>query len=146
MVSVRQATVADLGQFKIRLEDDREVWSIARMTGKEALRQSAVHSTDCYIAEDQGRTLCLFGCIPYGKGASFWMLFPKDIGKLPMSFFRKAEPVVAELLLKYEVLTSYVHQDNAFIIRLSQLMGFSVDDAKPYGVDEELFHRVYKRR
>lgn len=146
MVSVRNATLEDIHQFRISTGDEREIWSIARMTGKEGLRQSAIYSTDCYIAEYNGKTICLFGCIPYGSGASFWMLFPKDIGKLPMSFFRQAQPVVDQLLIKYGYLVSHVHQNNHFILKLSKWMGFTVDEANPYGIDGELFHLVHKRR
>jgi hypothetical protein len=146
LIAVRAATLDDVQRFQLSEQDDKECWSVLRVSGREGLQRSVARSADCYIAEEQGQAVCLFGCIPTGPGASFWLLFPAGIEKLPMSFFRTAQPVIDELLEKYEYLVNYAHVDKLFIIRLSKWLGFTVNDPQPYGHDGELFHCVWKRR
>lgn len=146
MVSVRKATFEDAHRFPLSDQDNKECWSVLRMTGKEGLKRTVSRSSDCYIAEDRGKVVCLFGCIPTGSGASFWLLFPAGIERLPMTFFRLAQPVIEELLEKYQYLVNYAHKDKHFIIRLSKWLGFTVNKPQPYGYDGELFHCVWKRR
>jgi hypothetical protein len=144
MLNVKKATIEDLNNFIVRADDSQEIWSLARMDGKEALVLSFNNSSECYIAEYNDKVVCMYGCVPDGLGASFWLLFTPDISDLPMSFFRKARIVIDELLTRYEYIMNYAHQDKDFIIRLSKWLGFTVDDAKPYGIDRVLFHRIYK--
>lgn len=146
MVNVRKAYFRDIEAFQLRPEDVREAYSLARADGKEALERSFFASSEAYIVEVGNEVICVFGCVPLEKGATFWILFAPAVTGLPISFFRAAKPVIDDILIRYEYIKNYAHQDKVFILKLGKWLNFTIEPARPYGINQEPYHCMYKRR
>lgn len=145
MVNIRVATKADVDSFVLRVEDIKEAWTIARADGDVALVATYHASKECWVAEIDSVVVCVFGCVPEGEGAYFWVLFT-TIETLPLSFFRRARTFIDETLGRYSFIKNYAHHEKTFIIKLGRWLGFTVDEARPYGEDQELYHCIHKER
>lgn len=146
MVSKRAATLADVQGFKLRQEDIEEIWASTRLNAADALRASFDASEECWAGEMDGEVFCIFGCVPTVDGGNLWMLFADGLKSLPLTFYRQSRQHLCYMLAKYGYLSNHVDARNSFIIGWVKWLGFTVEDAKPYGADGQPFHRFYKRR
>ncbi len=135
MVNVRSATIDDIAGMcsKLRAEDVEEAKIIAGSDIKAVLRASFYASNECYVALTDEKTACIFGCIPDGNGASFWMIFSADVQYLPPSFFRQSKVVLARLLDKYKRLHNYTNIKNKFILKWLKWLEFTIESPSAFG-------------
>lgn len=152
MYIVRQATADDAAALVagMRKADAEEVWAGWRQTPEEAVRVSLAGSRDplAGLAPD-GRLLCLFGVTGstvLSDTAAPWMLGTDELPKHAMAFLRVSRSWTRLIKEEYSMLENFVDMRNRLAVRWLRWLGFTVEEARPFGPGQLPFHRFTWRR
>lgn len=74
-----------------------------------------------------------------------WLMTTGAIEKLPKTYLREARREAREMLACFPVLQNWVHAEYTSAVKFVRLMGFDVEEAKPFGPTGALFHRFEMR-
>lgn len=127
----------------MRQADADEVWAAAHFTPIEALLVSLETSLDAKAGLVDGRVLCMFGVGQMSLISDTgipWMLGSEELPDYAIAFLRRNKEYVAEISTKYRLLLNYVDARNTMSIRWLDWLGFEVEDAAPFGVEDMPFH------
>jgi len=69
-----------------------------------------------------------------------WLLSSKSLPKHAKAFLRRNKEYIDEELGNFGLLMNYVDARNKVSIRWLKWLGFSFDEAAPYGMDQRPFH------
>lgn len=131
----------------MRQADVAEIWASNMNTPIEALRQGLKASKLTAIVTIDDTPCVMLGltesCILTGAGVP-WLLGTDLALKHRSQFMKLAPPVIAEMMTVCPYLYNYVHCDNKVSINWLSRLGFTIEDAQPYGVNGELFHKFHK--
>ena len=149
-IKVRKSESKDIAYLAqhMRKCDVDEVWAAAHKTPEEALREGMDHSIYCRTCEN-GNPILMFGIVPHsicGHSASVWMLSTDDIEKIKIKFLRHNKEYLDEMLCYYSRLENFVHSKNTKSVQWLKCLGATIEEARPYGVDQELYHHFYFER
>lgn len=134
--------VTDLSQI-MRDSDVAEIYASHHHTPAEALRISMASSMISLTIEDKGKIVGMFGICPeylLGKRATIWFLGSDRLHKIEKRFLRNSRMFIDFFLSHYPYLENYTHTENKKAIKWLKFLGADMQQAKPYGIEGELFH------
>jgi hypothetical protein len=132
----------------LRAEDKAEVEAATGWSVEAVLRRSIAASSHVTIAEYEGEPVAVFGLVPISLAsgtAAPWLLGTDALGALRCSLTRLARLYVSEALRLYPVLVNHVDARNAASVKLLRWLGFSIEEAQPFGARGLPFHRFELR-
>jgi hypothetical protein len=136
--SVVPATIDHAREMAPRLRepDVAEIWATAGMAALDHLEYAVAVSVSALAWIVEGEVACLFGvCAPALIGAVGhpWLLSTGLVARHPMPFLRRYRPYLAQLLMLYPSLVSYIDARYATAVRWVRWMGFTVSAPMPFG-------------
>lgn len=130
---------------RMRIGDSHELHALG-MTAQEGARISLRESLYARTVFVDGEMAAMFGL-----GGSFisrdgqpWLLTTPAIERVPFAFARVGRQLVAEMLTHKPFLWNYVTAEYHAAVRLLEILGFTVDDPRPFGPAGVPFRRFWK--
>lgn len=131
----------------MRQADREEVAASHGHTPKQAVTRSFAVSDKCWTCLADGEPVCIWGVHTCGSMLSMigapWLLGTDKVKDIRMFFLRNSARYVEEMKKNYNLLENYVDAKNTLSKAWLRWLGFQFDQAEPYGVDGQLFHRFY---
>ncbi len=128
----------------MRKADREEIIASSWRAPYEALRDSVSRSSFAVVVEIDGVPVTILGLVVHdilsGCGVP-WLLSSEHALKHKRQFLELSPPAIQEMLSICPKLVNYVHSENKISIRWLKWLGFVIEDAKPVGVNGEMFHR-----
>ena len=110
----------------------------------EAARRSVAQSLLCWSAFEGDKLICILGCAPIslvsGIGSP-WMLGTPLLDKHSRILVRVTPRYIGTMLKAFPHLVNYVHTHNHTSKRWLRRIGFTLEEAAPFGALGEAFHR-----
>lgn len=133
----------------MREADRREVFASSGFGAESALRASFNASEECYVGLVDDVPVCIFGVVRASllsrKGIP-WMLGTPDLETHAMTLLRVSRRVMKAWKTRFDRLENHVDARNTKSIQWLRWLGFTIHDAKPYGVFGHPFHHfTYER-
>lgn len=131
----------------LREADRNECAALGR--DDRAVQRAALAAFETMAGRIDGVPICLFGIgLPsiIGSLARPWMLGTEAVVDNPIVFLKHSKRVVAGWIAEYPILENWVDERNHVSIAWLRWLGFTIDDAAPYGLRGEPFHRFSMRR
>jgi len=143
MVNIREANIDDAYYLtdKLRQADLDECLASHGVNGDQAILLSYNNSTVTYVAEIDGVVICMFGVVKYADGGYPWLLGTDLMSTIPVTFLKQSRKYIYGFLKEFKHLENYVDARNSLSIQWLKWLGFHMEDPKPYGMNQELFHR-----
>lgn len=133
----------------MRPADVEEVWASNHHTPLEALAKGWAVSDFSAVVTHDGVPLVMLGVVKgdilTGSGV-VWLLGTNEALKHRRIFLEQTRGVLDELLSICPRLHNYVHTENKTSVRWLKHIGFTIEDAVPYGPDGEMFHPFHLER
>lgn len=145
-IKIREAKTSDVEHLlkSIRPLDVYEAESATGKPIKDVLLEHVNTLDDCMVGLIDGEVCAMFGCAQVTNGSGMpWFLASEEAFKNPFLFMSMAKVHVDTWRNDYSYLYNYVHANNKRAIKMLDHLGFKLDEKKPYGVKEDLFHRFY---
>ncbi len=133
----------------MREADKQEVWATRHYTPLEALEKSVAHTPDPRTVLANGKIVCMFGV---GRVTLLsttgipWMLGSDLVESHSIPFLRRSLDYRDAMLDIYTVLKNYVDERNVLAIRWLRWLGFTIEPAEPFGVEQRPFHAFHQER
>ena len=149
-IKVRKSESKDVGHIAkhMRASDVHEIFASDHKTPEQALKEGMEKSI--YVRTIQNSVpIAVFGICPthiLGDKATIWCLGTDDIDKMKITFLRHNKEYLDEMLSYYPRLENFVHSKNTKSIQWLRFLGATIEEAKPYGAEQELFHRFFFER
>lgn len=129
-----------------RQADINEFYAASRSTPTEAMRDGLRVSSFAWSAFINNEPVAMFGVAPLstlsGVGVP-WLVSTRNIDKYKKEFLRPCKRYVDLMLSVFPELENYVAADNVRAISWLKYLGFSFDEAIPYGIYQQPFNRFY---
>lgn len=96
-----------------------------------------------------GRVITIFGVAPgsmIGGNGIPWLVGTDDLQRYQRTFLRRCRNVVNAMLTVYPYLENYVDERNRVAKAWLHWLGFTLEEARPYGVAGLPFHRFHMER
>jgi hypothetical protein len=71
-----------------------------------------------------------------------WLLGTDGLSKMSKFFLKASKPILEEMKKGFSSLSNYVDARYIKAVRWLRWLGFNIEPAKPFGVKQELFHRI----
>lgn len=108
----------------------------------DGTRESFWLSSVARTALIDGRVAAMWGVVPAdGYGRPWLLTAPPCLAVSPLRFARVYSEEAREMLHRFRKLENYVDAGYTGAVRLLQIAGFTLDEAKPYGMMGALFRR-----
>lgn len=133
----------------MRQEDIDEIWASHHSTPIDALMNGWKISDRSMIVVVNNEPCVMIGLVIRDilSGAGIpWLLGTENALKYKRCFLTQVPAVINEMLDICPRLFNYVHIKNKVSIRWLKRIGFTFDEALPYGCDNELFHKFHLER
>ncbi len=147
--AIDMATAADVVELgpNLRAADVEEVRAASGFGAIDALGRSFDFSTHVWVVRDiGGHPLALWGVGPLslveGRGCP-WLLASDAFEALGADIARLSRPLLAGMRELYPRLENHVDTRHAKSVRWLQWLGFTIEPASPWGVENRPFHRVW---
>jgi len=149
-IKVRDSVEEDIEFLSSRLKktDVDEVFASNHVSPEEALRHGMDTSIYCRTAEN-GQPFMMFGLYTdnvISDRANIWMLSSDYIKSIPIKFVRQSRLFIKDMLEWYPYLENYVDARNKESIAWLKWLGATIEDPKPYGIEQRPFHHFYFKR
>ena len=129
--------------------DKREMWALANVSPHEAISECLRVSRDTKTGLADGRVVCMFGIIPPSTILSDlhtpWLLGTNLLPRHAKTFLRLSRKYFAGMKGATPHMVNYVDARHTAAKRWLSWLGFTLDPAKPYGVEGLPFHRFEMR-
>lgn len=107
-----------------------------------ALMISYEQSKICYTVKVDDCAVGMFGLnSQVEEGVLIWMIATDDLTKIQRRFVRNSRAFISEALSNFKQVYNYVDARNQDTINWLKWLGASFEEAEPYGVNGESFHR-----
>ena len=127
-----------------RQADREEMLACASATVAECLCVGLGQSLRAWVIESGGMPLAAVGDALAGIGIGVpWMVTTDHIASDPRGFLRASKAVLAEMLQRHHQLINYVDARNVAAVRWLAWLGFTIDEAVPYGPQGLPFHKFH---
>jgi hypothetical protein len=144
------STIEHVNQLaeNIRLEDLEEIYLLSGRDARTVIKKSFIASRDAMSAfDDNDHTLlAMFGVKPYSLSsdvASPWFLTTEHRrNRYSKELLRGSRAAIGYWKNEYSMLENYVDARYTQAVRWVKWLGFTVEDAKPMGPFDYLFHRI----
>lgn len=131
----------------MRAADVAEVWAGWRHTPRQAVERSLAVSRDAsYAGLADNVPFCVFGvgvATALSSVGSPWLLGTDDLPRHAEAFLRGSRAFVGHARNEYSRLENYVDARNAVAVRWLRWLGFTVEEAVPFGPDRLPFHKFW---
>ena len=131
----------------MREVDKREIWASHKSRPLESLVRSLKKSSDARTGRVDGEIAIMFGVCPHtlvSDHASIWMLGTDLLAQHSVRFLRECSNGIADISGKFRKIENYCDARNTTTLRWLDWLGFTIEEAQPYGVYEMPFHHFYK--
>lgn len=145
-VEIRDVEEGDIAVLvrNMREHDKMEVNAATHMGLRNAVQTSVIMSTYSKTGLVNGELVCMWGVCPIsllsGSGSP-WMLGTDLITEKQRIFLRRSKPWLDDIRKDYKYLENFVDARNTMSIKWLKWLGFEMDEAEPYGVHGEPFHK-----
>jgi hypothetical protein len=138
---------ADCLGRRLRAADVEEIRAASGLAPAEALRRSYELSSHVWtVRGDDGRPIALWGVGPLslieGRGCP-WLLAADAFETLGPGIARLSRPLLAAMRDLYPRLENHIDARHTKAVRWLSWLGFTIDPAKPWGVEGRPFHRFW---
>ena len=128
-----------------------EIWSLLHKDGLSGIQASVRSSTMAWTGLDRdGNPVAIFGVRTagiFGEDEGYpWLVCREDIASMRIAFLRTFRTVVGMMLEIFGSLSGYIDARNGELIKMCEWAGFTVEEAKPFGMDGLPFHRIVIKR
>ena len=144
---VRPATLEDADEMapNMRESDQAELEACTGHSPKRALRDSIKCTESPLVGVADGEIGCIYGVAVFDTQpytGVIWLLGTSLIATHSLTFLRHSRNWVREVQGsgKYKYIGNYVHGENQASIDWLRWLGFTIEEAEPYGARRELFH------
>ena len=127
---------------RLRVLDLEEMWAQGlgpHTVLRRSLRGSLWART--YFIDGEAGAIMGLGGTAIGDLGAPWLLTTALVERIPVTFVKQAKLIVAEMLQQKPRLENHVLASYRGACRLLQILGFTLDEAKPYGPNSILFRR-----
>jgi hypothetical protein len=113
------------------------------------LEKSIAVSKDIWAAqeEDNQDAICIFGIAPIGglltPVAAPWLIGTDRVGAHASALIRASRKYILSVRERYPTLVNFVDSRNTDSIKYLKALGFTLDEAQPFGAAELPFHRFH---
>jgi hypothetical protein len=147
---VTPTTCAHVAELSLTISpvDRAEIWAAGHVTpwGAITMGYRGSRDTKTFLADDQ--VMCIYGVgvpQPLVQHGVPWMLSTGKLWQHGVHFARGSAAWMTEAKALYTELVNYVDARNTRARRWLSWLGFTIEEAKPYGPDNALFHRFVWR-
>ena len=131
----------------MRKVDINEIYASSGVRPLEALVKAVESSGICSTWLVNNEIICMFGVVRYtmlSDKASIWMLGTDLLPDHSTHFLRGCGPEFIRLSQGFVRLDNWCDARNKVTLRWLKWLGFTIEEAKPYGVYDMPFHYFYK--
>lgn len=144
-IVVRRSKLEDAKRLAPLLSknDIHEAWAINHSKPLEALERGLDKSIFALTIENKRNIVGMLGIIPdeiLGNKACIWFLASDELKDIGRVFLSNAKGIIDILLSYYPYLYNYVHIKNDKSILWMKWCGFKIEEPKPVGIENEMFH------
>jgi hypothetical protein len=145
-VEIRDVEEGDIAVLvrNMREHDKMEVNAATHMGIRNAVQTSVIMSTYSKTGLVNDELVCMWGVCPIsllsGSGSP-WMLGTDLITEKQRIFLRRSKPWLDDIRKDYRYLENFVDARNVMSIKWLKWLGFEMDEAEPYGIHGEPFHK-----
>ena len=128
----------------MREHDKQEVNAATRMGLWNAVETSVNLSSYSKTGLVNDELVCMWGVCPISllsSSGSPWMLGTDLIEKKQRVFLRRSKPWLDDIRKDYKYLENFVDARNVLSVKWLKWLGFEMDEAEPYGIHGEPFHK-----
>ncbi len=114
----------------------------------EGLLKAVKNSDVCRTGRANGEIACMFGVAAHtmvSDRASIWMLGTDLLNAHSIRFLRECHKGIIDISKGLIFLENWCDARNKLTLRWLQWLGFTIEEAEPYGVYEMPFHHFYKK-
>lgn len=130
----------------VRQADCDECWSAGLVTVRTALEISLEHATLARTWLVDGVPAAMGGITGMRDGATIWLITTELVETHRRAFVVHALAAFQKERAGFDLLYNFVDARNRRAIQWLRWMGFTLDDAKPYGPMGQPFHFFWWRR
>ena len=146
---VREARLEDafLMAHRMRKIDVQEVWASSRSRPLEALVNSIKESERARTGLVDGEIACMFGVCRknlMGDEGVIWLLGTDLLKKHAIKFLRENKKEIVDISSKFTIIENYCDSRNKVTLKWLRWLGFTIEEAQPYGIYNLPFHHFYK--
>ena len=146
---IRDATLEDALSMahRMRSVDVQEIWASSRERPLEGLVKTIKGSERSRAGLVNGEVACMFGICRknlIGNAGIIWMLGTDLLKDHGLRFLRENKKEISRLSVEFSTLENYCDARNTTTIKWLRWLGFTIEDAQPYGVYNMPFHHFYK--
>jgi len=145
-IEIRDVEPGDIDMLveNMRKHDIQEVNAATRMGIRNAVKTSVNLSSYSKTGLVNDELVCMWGVCPIslisGSGSP-WMLGTDLINEKQRIFLRRSKPWLDDIRKDYRYLENFVDERNVMSIKWLKWLGFEMDEAEPYGIHGEPFHK-----
>ena len=145
-IEIREVEEADIDLLveNMREHDVQEVNAATNMGIENAVKTSVKLSSYSKTGLVNDELVCMWGVCPIslisGSGSP-WMLGTDLIEKKQRVFLRRSKPWLDDIRKDYRYLENFVDARNVLSVKWLKWLGFEMDEAEPYGIHGEPFHK-----
>lgn len=145
-IEIRDVEEGDIAVLvrNMRDHDIQEVNAATHMGIRNAVKTSVDLSSYSKTGLVNDELVCMWGVCPIsllsGSGSP-WMLGTDLIKKKQRIFLRRSKPWLDDIRKDYRYLENFVDARNTLSIKWLKWLGFEMDEAEPYGIHGEPFHK-----
>ena len=128
--------------------DVAEVWAAMHKTPEEALEISKTASRETWAGRVHGEAVCVFGIsqrMILDYAGTPWLLGTPEIQDHPRAFLSASRRWVQLKMRDFTILENFVDVRHTRAVRWLGWLGFTLEDPKPYGLDNLPFHHFYMK-
>ena len=145
-IEIRDVEDGDISVLvrNMREHDKQEVNAATKMGLRNAVSTSVKMATYAKTGLVNDELVCMWGVCPISLISSSgcpWMLGTDLIKKKQKIFLRRSKPWLEDIKKDYRHLENYVDARNTLSIKWLKWLGFNMEEALPYGVNGEPFHK-----
>jgi hypothetical protein len=124
----------------VRQSDIDELAALG-VTPEMCMRGGMEHSRRSFTLFIQGEPAAMFGCVEHETHGVPWMVICEAAARHPIPFLRCTRSYAESLDMFLE---NRVDARNTHVVRWLRWLGFMVDEAIPWGLHGEPFHRFWR--
>ena len=150
-IVIRDACIADMFEIEplLRKVDVEE----ARVASGKDLLESLIFgvntSVKCKFARaEDGRPLCVFGVTRQtvlGSTGVIWMVGTDLMNQYSRQFLRQCRNDIDKITKGFKIVHNYCDARNSITMRWLLWLGFTIEDAQPYGRYGMPFHHFWRK-